>query len=196
MNRREWKNLGLAAAMLLLLTKYQNCAPVNSPAASDPTLRIVDDLGEQKVVFASPQMTARHTATDLFVYGLCPRTDKESLTWTLSDNQAIVSQGQAGCEMGGFQINISQLQEWTCDHDYQLSAVSESGDINQMSVRRLCAPSTSKVLPDLGEVSTDVCYLETRTDSNSEASCAQICYRNQVVVLDRPLNMNLCASGS
>ena len=73
------KAIGVASTsffLMILLTKYQNCAPAptqgnQGESSIDGEVRIVDRWSNEKLAFAEKQVVAHDAAQSVEVHGLC-----------------------------------------------------------------------------------------------------------------------------
>lgn len=133
--------------MMILLTKYQNCAPppgVDSAAMSGDSseVRIIDDFRSNKVILVSPEVVELADATSEHkVDGLCARASDDSLNWALVEDgsSAIVDGGSVPCERGGFRIRLHAVDQLGCGIKHRLEVESIDGDRDNLVVERRCS---------------------------------------------------------
>lgn len=133
----------IAALLLVVLFKFQNCAPVTPMAlATDgdgnagDEVRIVDRWVAEKISFLNPTQTIE--SDDVGVQGLCVGSEKgQQIAYQIieiSEDPAldpqIINEGVVECVMGGFELQVKILNPSSCVKRYQVRAARIDDDIN------------------------------------------------------------------
>ena len=130
---------------LFLLFKFQNCAPANlsaanSVAAPDPNFVGIIDNNVHKGTSISFVQSEVAVADRLQVDGMCDGSQNGAiLAWrVLDENSSVVLNGTAKCELGGFRISSTSVDQISCDHQYQLKAGFGFDKGDELAVFRDC----------------------------------------------------------
>lgn len=177
--RRVWSWASASLGLLALVIQFQNCAPSGAPGESDEfasEVRVIDDWGQKAIVFPEEMVQLHDETLEFLAQGLCPRKGEASLKWTLQSEAGAVREGEAACEMGGFQISLENMDQLECGVHYVLHVSNAGGQQAETWVSRKCPPllaQQSYSNPDSGEA----CFFELETSPLSlDPVCYEACY--------------------
>ena len=126
--------LPISALILMILFKFQNCAPVgpgqaNYSGEADTQVRIVDRWGEQRVSFLEPSVVVPASQEAVALQGLCVGSEKGQLieyqVIELKDTPELIGAGVVECVMGGFELPLAQLHFSSCAARLQVRATRQ-----------------------------------------------------------------------
>lgn len=122
----------IAALGLLVLFKFQNCAPAakfaGAPGAASPgTVKIVDGTYQQSPVeFLAPSQTVSTAST--VVKGVCLGVaDGTLVNWAAIPAQnpnQVINSGQVQCESGAFTVTLNDLAFSSCADQVEIRAAT------------------------------------------------------------------------
>jgi hypothetical protein len=145
MTSRPHRASGLLAVVgFVILTLFQNCAPIPSNEASgssDDQVTIVDRWGQEKISFPASLFWIPENVDSVHIDGLCGAGDQAfDINW--SAGSAHQSGGRATCVNGKFRITLSELQSQlsSCRDSVVVEASSTRApdDAVKTEVRKLC----------------------------------------------------------
>lgn len=127
----------IAALLLVVLFKFQNCAPVtpmNSVVGGDigdstgGEVRIVDRWVAEKISFLSPTQIIE--GDEVGIQGLCVGSEKgQQIAYQIIEigeapdvSPQVVNEGVVECVMGGFELQVQALNFASCLKRYQVRA--------------------------------------------------------------------------
>lgn len=187
----------------LLLFQFQNCAPTGSSAPVSSSsggshVRIVDDLSKAELQFASTEVQVHDQAQIGIVSGLCSRTRNGSqLKWTIlaPAGATPLFAGDAECTRGQFGVKLAALDQIQCGVQHILVLEGDWGGVASTSVTRRCRPVAEEQTeaPEGSPLGTE-CSIEYKSAQADAAECTQVCYRDMKVVLQSPVENELCAA--
>lgn len=124
----------ITALLLVLLFKFQNCAPVTQMTSADQDgydgapdeVRIVDRWVAEKISFLSSTQIIENENAQIDIQGLCVGSQKgQQIVYQvieISDDPKIINSGVVECIMGGFVLQVQILNLMSCMHHYQVRA--------------------------------------------------------------------------
>jgi hypothetical protein len=153
MNWRSFTSriLPISALLLVVMFKFQNCAPSNNTStqtSANGTVGIVDNFSQTPLEFvANPQLIESTATYPLQVQGLCVGGDDSQVinyqVYNMNGTPSQVSSGQASCVMGGFELSIAtKLAFNSCSDRYEVHA-TRSGQESTPIVTTLQLDCTS-----------------------------------------------------
>ena len=146
--RQKWIGMGgIAIAMIVILSQFQNCAPVGtevqSSSGDSPEMRVIEDWSTPKVNIINKVVQALASENTVDVEGFCDRhlDSHEPMRWQISVPQAgeAIMAGAVGCEGGGFRVQISELNQLRCGTVYSFEVSTLNGETDQAVLIRKCA---------------------------------------------------------
>ena len=128
-NRFISRVIPIAALGLLVLFKFENCAPAAnfaSAASTGGTVKIVDNWNASPVAFVNSAQVVKADPT--VVQGLCVgNPDGTVVNWaitsTLNPTQ-ILDSGQVECQNGEFEVAVTSLAFQSCTDQFEIRAAS------------------------------------------------------------------------
>jgi hypothetical protein len=127
--------LPISSLILIVLFKFQNCAPVNPSDAKfvgtgDSEVRIVDRWGESQVSFLTASITVPNDQPPpQGVQGLCVGSAKgqmiEYQVIEIKEIPEVVSAGVVECVRGGFELPLAQVHFSSCSSRLQVRATRQ-----------------------------------------------------------------------
>lgn len=141
--------LPIAALMLVVMFKFQNCAPQSnmydaSSIGDGGEVRIVDRWAEQKVSFINPTHTVDGENAAVDIQGLCVGSDKgQQIRYQIieiADVPHVVYEGLVECLMGGFELKLPAVHFASCSTRYQVRAarIGEETDYAETVLQPNC----------------------------------------------------------
>lgn len=142
--------LPISSLLLLVLFKFQNCAPSPQAVASvdpdmDGEVRIIDRWSEQKVAFLSSTVSLPLDQNAVDLHGLCVGSVEGQLieyqVIAVRDVPQITASGLVECVGGGFELMLRNLQASSCDESFRVRAARLGDEANyaEALLRPLCA---------------------------------------------------------
>lgn len=140
--KRRYKAIPIFALLLMILFKFQNCAPVSQMAVgstlpnqnANPQQGIIDNFNVQKVSFLNNNWIVLQDSQGLNLQGLCIGSSKGQLieyqVIELGDIPKAVLENSVECNGGGFEILLSQVHFSSCKSSWQIRAIRK-GDPSQ-----------------------------------------------------------------
>lgn len=201
LNRRHVLTITGFTLTTLLLFQFQNCAPAGpstSAAASDGSVRLVDNLSQTQLAFVSPETEVQDEVQATDISGLCT-SDHEGakLTWAISaDDQGgnILLSGSAVCHDGQFALDVQRLDALVCGVDHLVTVTGDWGGSASARVSRRCQPLASQMIAAPADSPPGTsCALEYTPDTEAGDSCLQVCYRDNKVVYSAGAEAGACA---
>jgi hypothetical protein len=124
--------LRILSVLLILgfsIFQYQNCAPVQSTTFVDgidsERVGIIDDYDRNtQLKFVSSEVIVPENASDVQVDGLCSSSqDGSVLSWrVINENNEVISAGNSTCDLSGFRVYLSQVNQLPCGKSHSLRA--------------------------------------------------------------------------
>ena len=131
----------IAALGLLVLFKFENCAPVSKFAgvpsgSSSGNVKIVDGTYQQSPVeFLAPSQTVTSPAAT--VKGVCVGvSDGTLVNWAVIPSQnpnQVINSGQVECQSGEFTVSLNGLNFSSCQDEFEVRAATMN-DTSQTAV--------------------------------------------------------------
>lgn len=120
-----------ALAGLITLGHFTNCAPPPAGSVSessgdtyyDGEVRIVDDWQSTEIAFLKSHQQVEQDVKTLVLDGICGRKSQGSINWAIKGREEISGVGE--CELGGFRIEVSDIESLDCGNTYFLEATTE-----------------------------------------------------------------------
>lgn len=141
-NWTRWIATGsILMAGFLTLGPFTNCAPApagssNGSSGEDAEVRIVDDWQNTEIAFLkSHEQVAQETKT-LTLDGICGRKSQGEIRWFIQGREEISGVGE--CQLGGFRIEVSDLESLDCGNTYYLEAKTEGNEKAAIYLSRNC----------------------------------------------------------
>ncbi|MGE0527171.1 MAG: hypothetical protein AB7G93_20660 [Bdellovibrionales bacterium] len=178
----------------LLLIQFQNCAPANSipsNATSGSQVRIVDEWNKVGIQFVFPTIELHDEAVSAELTGVCNREHSGKLfVWT-----AGTMGGTGMCRAGGFSLSLQDLDQIVCGVEHLVTVEASWGESTFTYVVKRCQPLASQpVQSPAGSPYGTSCALEYALGAEEATSpCSQVCYREQKVVSNIPVDASQCA---
>ncbi len=127
------RNLRIYSVLAILgvaLFQYQNCAPVNSQAVlNDPTnsgrVGIIDNFDKStQIKFVESEVVVPADIANVQIDGLCSSSqDGAILAWrVINDHNETISSGNSTCDLSGFRVYLSQVNQLPCGKSHALKA--------------------------------------------------------------------------
>jgi len=140
---------GLAIAGFILISQFQNCAPVDPNLTYDMPgneneVRIIDrwDANEALSIFVQG-LTVLPDVASLTVTGQCTSDEgSDQAEWAVIGPQGLMFNGVAACVQGGLSITLNEIAELSCGTDYDL-VVDFAGESQAVNLNRLCATNSN-----------------------------------------------------
>lgn len=152
MSKRIANTLYLVGFLSLMMGGFQNCAEqpmidedgqLISRDGDLSTVQIVDQWSQNKLKFVESSITVENSDRDVKLHGFCHRTlaDGESFEWDLVDSSGedILVTGSSLCSGGGFQVDLHNLNDLSCDEPYEIHVQSEDGEADVMYLLKTCS---------------------------------------------------------
>jgi hypothetical protein len=203
-NWRKWRSLSiLMVSGLVLIFKYQNCAPapvgeeqIAANVEEPGRVGVINEVKSGAVVSFAQKSVEIHTATEAVVLeGVCPAgQDDAVLGWAIheSSSGAEFARGFAKCEGQRFAIELAPTQEMVCGLEYVVSAQLGLAQGGELRVSRRCTANSVAAAPALKALVNDdgaTCQIEHQANS-----CAAVCYSAEgIVESKRNLDLTQCA---
>jgi hypothetical protein len=157
---RNWRKIRsftiLGFTALLLIVKFQNCAPApgggsSASSSSKPSdgagvVTTIDDINaDLSVSFNLQAIKAHSDAESVSITGKCAvDQDGSVLGWRLLDDiNEELGHGYATCEQGTFKIEVAPMQDLTCGRAYQVVAHLGGKDSSSLMLERDCSSQVS-----------------------------------------------------
>ncbi len=119
----------IAALGILVLFKFENCAPAAnfaSSASTSNTVKIVDNWNSSPVQFVNPTQVV--TSNSTVVQGLCVGNPNGTVVnWAITSAQnpdQILDSGQVECKNGEFEVAVNSLSFQSCSDQFEVRAAS------------------------------------------------------------------------
>lgn len=197
--RRHVSIVMITSALALALSQFQNCAPTNLQAQPnvDSNVKIVDEYSKADISFISEDTQIHDEAVSATVDGLCSRTHNgSSLSWAVYASTLggrPLATGESVCKMGGFNVQLSALENLDCGEQHLLVVEGSWGGSAVSRLSKRCQPLASEplVAPDSSPMGTQ-CSLEYRAAAGSSDACMEVCYRDSKVVLAKSVSALQC----
>lgn len=204
MSRRNVSLLVSIAAIGLLLSQFQNCAPAGklpSGASADGSgdVRLIDDYAKAELQFITAETQIHDEAPATEVTGFCNRDHSgASLNWAIwagSKSSTPLLSGRAECGRGQFSVDLSDLSELVCGVQHLLVVEGDWGGTTYTHVTRRCQPLVSEEIaaPEGSPYGTS-CSVEYQPAVDAGSRCTQVCYRDSKVVMNAPVAADQCRS--
>ncbi len=142
------KKLRVLSVLLILgfaLFQYQNCAPVQSTTfidVVDPNrVGIIDDFDRHtQLKFVSSEVIVPSNVSTVQVEGLCSSNqDGSVLSWrVINEENEVVSSGHSTCDLSGFRVYLSQVNQLACGKSHSLKAQFGFDEGDQIPIVRDC----------------------------------------------------------
>lgn len=141
------KKLRLLSILLILglaFLQFQNCAPVQSTTFVDHgngRVGIIDDFDRHtELKFATDGVIFPSSVSDIEVDGLCSSNqDGSVLSWrVINENNEVVSSGHSTCDVSGFRVYLSQVNQLPCGKSHSLKAQFGFDQGDQIPIVRDC----------------------------------------------------------
>jgi hypothetical protein len=145
-NLQRWiATSGLILMMTITLSHYTNCAPPpagagvsEGPVAGvEGEVRIVDDWSDVNIAFMKKHQQVPEEAPAITLDGLCDRKSEGVIKWHIKGREEIAGEGV--CSLGGFRIEVSDLELLDCGETYYLQATTESNESASIYLSRNCS---------------------------------------------------------
>ncbi len=144
------QSLFIVGFMSLIMGGFQNCAEQPLPTdeggiaiVEGGMVQIVDQWYEGKLVFVESNFEVDEVDTEATLQGFCQRqlADGEIFDWNLVtlDGQSILLSGDSVCTGGGFQVNLDNIKELSCDESYKVHVQSSDGHEDVMFLTKVCS---------------------------------------------------------
>lgn len=200
-SQRNVSILTSIAVVTLLLTQFQNCAPAEisvAQSAGSGEVRTIEDWNKTEIQFLSPEVQVHDEALNTGVGGLCNRSYSGArLRWAIWAGQKTSSPllaGESECKGGSFNVDLEELPNLVCGVKHLLVVEGEWGASTFTHVLRRCQPLASELVSAPAEAPQGtLCSLEYQPGTDDGAPCAQVCYRDNKVVFNRPLETTQCS---
>jgi len=145
-NLQRWTaTFGLIMAMTVTLTNFNNCAP--PPAGSeggdeplagvDAEVRVVDDWSDVNIAFMKKQQDFPGESSSITLDGLCDRRSEGTIRWSIKGREDIAGEGT--CSLGGFRLEVSDLDLLDCGETYYLEAITEKNESASIYLSKNCS---------------------------------------------------------
>ncbi len=120
--------------------QYQNCASSNEALQenpSDSSVDVIDQVNVGDISFAQTKLLAVANES-IVVSGVCAQ--KGSLiSWSLKDpNGEVIERGLSECELGSFQVALSDDWHGFCDQDLRLKAALGAKASSEAIIETYC----------------------------------------------------------
>ncbi len=200
-SRRNVSIFTSIAAVTLLLTQFQNCAPAQSTADNSGVsgeVRTIEDWNKAEIQFLAPEIQVHDEALNTGVGGLCNRSHSGArLRWAIWAGQKTSSPllaGDSECKGGSFNVSLDELPNLVCGVKHLLVVEGEWGASTFTHVLRRCQPLASELVAVPNEAPQGTqCSLEYQPGAEDGAPCNQVCYRDNKVVLNRSMPAIQCS---
>ncbi len=144
--KRNLRIYGLLAVLATALIHYQNCAPVNSVShindqVNSDRVGIIDNFDKTtQIKFVAAEVLVPATASDVQVDGLCSASqDGAVLAWrVINENNEVISSGNSTCDLSGFRVYLSQVNQLPCGKSHALKAQFGFDKGDQVLIVRDC----------------------------------------------------------
>ncbi len=148
--RKTPRILAILSILMVVMFKFQNCAPapgMDASAGNNGSVRLVDGWTgvADKISFMSPTYLVQGDTPRIEVQGVCPGVqNNELIGWELirSDDESVVTSGSSACDLGGFQVDLAQITFEDCNSRYEIRASSPSTSASATTVLRPFCDST------------------------------------------------------
>ncbi len=197
MNYRKWISVSsLVLFSFILVTKYQNCAQSQSahldsedfiPVDEGSPVSIIDPQSSFKVSFVEDFVEFKDDASEMAFDGLCDSKNREAqLGWVvLNEDGFVMDKGRVPCDLGGFQLELSDLGKLNCGEEYLLEASLGAKAVDSIIIKRRCAPLAKVVDDQLTQElasGSGRCFIE-----KAQGSCDVVCYEGGKVKINSQL---------
>lgn len=194
--RTVWSWASASFGLLALMIQFQNCSPAGGAGSAtevvDGEVRVIDDWSSKPLSFPESIVQLHDESTDFVAQGLCPRKSEGRINWVLYDASKSVLSGSTICEMGGFQIDIANLDALKCGSEYDLQAYNAKGETTSMIVSRKCPPLMAQENFS-NKASSETCYLELDNSPYFiEPVCFEACYVGNRLAFRETVARNRC----
>ncbi|OQW50753.1 MAG: hypothetical protein A4S09_11400 [Proteobacteria bacterium SG_bin7] len=126
---KKLRDLSVLLTLGFALFQYQNCAPVQSTEFIDygnpGRVGIIDDFNRNtQLKFVESEVVVPSNVSDIQVDGLCSSNqDGSVLSWrVINEANEVVSSGHSTCDLSGFRVYLSQLNQLPCGKSHSLRA--------------------------------------------------------------------------
>ena len=122
--------------------QYQNCAPSNEIVDSNQTVTpgsvdVIDQVQTGGISFAQSKVDAFNDE-QLTVMGVCEQSGS-LISWRLHDsNGNVIEKGLAECDLGAFEVALTEDWSNHCDEQLQLSAALGADAASETLVEAIC----------------------------------------------------------
>lgn len=141
--RKTPRILAILSILMVVMFKFQNCAPVpgaNSMASTDSKVGLIDGWnGVEKIAFMSPTYLVQGDSARIEVQGVCPGVqDSNLIGWELirTDDDSVMASGSTQCDLGGFAVELAQVSFADCNSRYEIRAHDPSSTNKATTVLR------------------------------------------------------------
>lgn len=143
---RNLRTYCLLATLGLALFQYQNCAPLNTQAVLDDQTNsgrvgIIDNFDKTtQIKFVESEVVVPGDLDDVQIDGLCSsQQDGAVLVWrVVNENNEIVTSGNSTCDLSGFRVYLSQVNQLPCGKSHSLKAQFGFDKGDQVLIVRDC----------------------------------------------------------
>lgn len=141
-NRFFSRVLPIAALGLVVLFKFDNCAPAakfaTSSGSNSGTVKIIGSWSSSPVEFLTASQIVTTNSTT--VKGVCVGiSDGSTVDWAVTSAQnpnQVLNSGQVQCQNGAFEVAVGNVAFQSCSDQYEVRAASPN-DTNDTAVTLL-----------------------------------------------------------
>jgi hypothetical protein len=145
------RTLPIAALLLVVLFKFQNCAPapnmVGANGSGDAIVRDIDQWNQQKIAFLNPQQSIPVDVNTISLQGLCVGSEKgQQIDYQVIVMKAIpevLNAGHVECVGGNFELPLEDVQFNSCSERIQVRAAraGNANDYTETVLQPACSGS-------------------------------------------------------
>lgn len=148
LSKRKLNVFFLIGFLTMMMGGFQNCAeqPMQMEEGIpivDGQMQIVDQIHSLKLKFVEREVVVESDEDEIMLHGFCHRqlADGENFVWDLLDSsgEVIIEGGHSICSGGGFQVELFNLKELSCDESYEIRVESEDGQDDVMFLQKNCS---------------------------------------------------------
>lgn len=194
----------ISAAIFLILTQFQNCAPPQSMQSDTDgvargEVRIVEDWAKAELRFVAPEVELHDEVVSTDLQGFCHRGQNgSSVNWKIWAGQKVndpLLTGQSTCVSGQFAVKLEDLENMVCGVPHILVAEGSWGASAYSQVIKRCQPlMTETVSAPLQSPYGTKCSLEYSPGHDDFAACSKVCYRDQKMVFSQVVELAQCST--
>lgn len=201
LKRRYVISFHIALLSALVLTNFQNCAPAPTTmnaVSSDSTVRLVDDWNKTEIQFAASKVEVHDEVQQAGVSGLCNNARNGAhLRWALwldADSNRPIMSGESVCKSGQFSLGLVDLDQVVCGINHHLVVEGDWGGMASAEFEKRCQPLASEPVAADSMPPGTRCEIEYVPSAVEGSACTQVCYREDIVVSNSPVENLRCSS--